>query len=234
MVTLSYKKKFMQIKLAVFDMAGTTVEDDNFVAKAFQQAFIKNGYNVEETEVNPLMGYHKPLAIQMVLEKKGVDFDGELISQIHDVFVEEMLDFYEYAPEVKPVQEAENIFLQLKEKGIIIALNTGFSRDIADTIVSRLQWKEKGLVDDYIASDEVEAGRPDPLMINTLMHNAGIDDPAMVAKIGDTEVDVKEGRNAGCGLVVAVTTGAYTREELETYNPDHIIDSLAELPALIR
>ena len=82
------------------------------------------------------------------------------------------MDHYEYSPEVKAMPPAENVFLQLKEKGIRIALNTGFSRDIADVIVSRLQWKEKGLIDDYIASDEVEAGRPQPFMIQTLMRTS--------------------------------------------------------------
>ncbi|MEI9912070.1 MAG: HAD hydrolase-like protein [Bacteroidota bacterium] len=52
-------------------------------------------------------------------------------------------------------------------------------------------------------------------------------------KIGDTEVDVNEGRNAGCAIVVAVTTGAFTRSQLEPYAPDHIINNLSELPALI-
>ena len=120
-----------------------------------------------------------------------------------------------------------------KEKGIKIALNTGFSKDIADVIVSRLQWKERGLIDDYIASDEVEEGRPQPFMIQTLMKRAGIDDSKEVIKIGDTEVDVNEGRNAGCSLVVAVTTGAFTKQQLEEYHPDHIIDDLSQLPALI-
>jgi len=34
------------IKLVVFDMAGTTVSDDEYVGKAFQDAFAKNGYSV--------------------------------------------------------------------------------------------------------------------------------------------------------------------------------------------
>ena len=129
--------------------------------------------------------------------------------------------------------EAENVFIQLKEKGIKIALNTGFSKDIADVIVSRLQWKERGLIDDYIASDEVEEGRPQPYMIQVLMQRAGISDSSEVIKIGDTEVDVNEGRNAGCSLVVAVTTGAFSKEQLDEHHPDHIIDDLSQLPALI-
>ena len=70
-------------------------------------------------------------------------------------------------------------------------------------------------------------------MIRALMARAGIDDPRAVLKIGDTEVDVREGRNAGAGLVVAVTTGAYSRAALEAYSPDRIIDSLRELPELL-
>jgi phosphoglycolate phosphatase-like HAD superfamily hydrolase len=44
---------------------------------------------------------------------------------------------------------------------------------------------------------------------------------------------VEEGRNAGCGVVAAVTTGAYTREELEECQPDHIIDDLKELMPIV-
>ena len=128
---------------------------------------------------------------------------------------------------------AEYTLRHLKDKGIRIGLNTGFSRSIADAILRRFQWMEKGLVDDYIASDEVEAGRPQPFMIQILMKRAGIDDAKEVIKIGDTEVDINEGRNAGCAMVVAVTTGAFTRDQLAPYNPDHIIDDLYQLKALI-
>jgi len=224
----------MSIRLAVFDIAGTTVADQHVVADAFLKAFKSFGYDkITKEDVKPLMGYKKTVAIHMVLEKLGVNGDVELIENIHNEFVNEMMDHYEYSPEVKPMLNTENVFLQLKEKGIKVALNTGFSKDIADVIVSRLQWKEKGLIDDCIASDEVEEGRPQPFMIQTLMQRNGVDDPQEVIKIGDTEVDINEGRNAGCALVIAVTTGAFTKEQLQEHNPDHIIDDLSQLPALI-
>lgn len=223
----------MPVKLAVFDIAGTTVADDSAVAIAFSKAFEVYGYAVAEEDIKPLMGYKKPVAIQIMLEKIGAEMDAELVDEIHREFETEMLDHYQYSPGVKAMPGAEELMMQLKEKGIRIALNTGFSKVIADAIMGRLQWIEKGLVDDYIASDEVEEGRPQPLMIQILMQRAGIDDPKEVIKIGDTEVDVNEGRNAGCSVVVAVTTGAFTRAQLEPYTPDHIIDNLSELPALI-
>lgn len=223
----------MSVKLAVFDIAGTTVADDNAVAIAFKNAFDVYGYSIKEEDVKPLMGYKKPVAIQIMLEKLGAEFDEELVNDIHDEFEVAMLDHYEYSPDVKAMPGAENVLQNLKEKGIRIALNTGFSKSIADTIVNRLQWMERGLVDDYIASDEVEEGRPQPYMIQTLMERAGIDDANEVIKIGDTEVDINEGRNAGCLLVVAVTTGAFTKEQLAPYKPDHIIDDLSQLQSLI-
>ncbi|MBL7737885.1 MAG: HAD-IA family hydrolase [Chitinophagaceae bacterium] len=223
----------MSVRLAVFDIAGTTVFDNSAVATAFRNAFGKYGFTIDKSDIQPLMGYKKPVAIRMMLEKMGAEFDETLISNIHNEFEEEILDHYEYSSEVKPMPGAEDVMLQLKEKGIKIALNTGFSKVIADTIVSRFQWMEKGLVDDYIASDEVEEGRPQPFMIQTLMERAGIVDPNEVIKIGDTEVDVNEGINAGCAMVVAVTTGAFTKEQLEPYTPDHIINDLSELPALL-
>jgi len=54
-----------------------------------------------------------------------------------------------------------------------------------------------------------------------------------VAKIGDTRVDIEEGRNAGCGVVVGLSTGAYTKAQLMKCQPDYIIDSLDLLPSLI-
>lgn len=224
----------MSIRLAVFDMAGTTVADDNHVAKAFQEAFRRNGIEIEQEAANQLMGYHKPLAIQMLLEQKGVEFDEELIEQIHDDFEDEMIDFYEYDSAVRPISGAEDVFEKLKERGIRIALNTGFSISIAETILHRFQWKEKGLVDDVIGSNEVEKGRPFPYMIDKLMERAGINDPSEVAKIGDTTVDIEEGLNAGCTYVVAVTTGACHRDELEKMNPTHIVNDLSEIPAILQ
>jgi phosphonatase-like hydrolase len=222
------------IQMVVFDMAGTTVADNDYVAHAFQDAFEVNGMAIRRDMVNPLMGYHKPLAIQMVLEQLGVGFDAELIEKIHADFEDAMVEFYMYAPEVKALPGAEELFLYLREKGIRIALNTGFSKVIADTIINRFEWKDRGLVDDHIGSDEVEMGRPYTFMIRELMQRAGINDPKCVCKIGDTTVDIEEGHNAGCRYVIAVTTGAATAGELRKMNPAHIIDNLLEVPAILQ
>ncbi|SDP02393.1 phosphonatase-like hydrolase [Mucilaginibacter sp. OK268] len=226
----------MAIKLVVFDIAGTTVKDDQEVSKAFQAALKKYNYNIELNRIDPLMGYEKTLAIKQILLLIENDTDKitpELISDIHKEFVQQMIRFYQYEPGIEPLPHAEETLAALRAAGVKVGINTGFSRDIADTIVTRLQWREKGLIDYVVGSDEVELGRPHPYMIQKMMLEAGITDPLQVVKVGDTEVDVREGQNVGCKYVIAVTTGAFTREQLEPYNPSHIIDDIAQVIDII-
>ncbi|MFD0793082.1 HAD-IA family hydrolase [Mucilaginibacter litoreus] len=226
----------MSVKLVVFDMAGTTVEDKNEVTKTFKAALASYGYDVPADIINPLMGYEKRSAIEQMLRLHEPDeskITAQLISNIHHEFVNQMIAYYEQATDLTALPHAEQVMQTLHEKGIKIGLNTGFSKAIAESIITKLKWREKGLFDFLVCSDEVEAGRPDPHMINRMMAEAGITDAREVAKVGDTEVDVREGHNAGCKYVIAVTTGAFTRAALQPYNPTHIIDDLDDVTAIV-
>lgn len=182
------------------------------------------------------MGYEKNLAIKQILrlhEHNDAKITPELVSKIHKEFVTQMIEHYRVAEGIEPLPNVEETFKWLRDKGIQVGINTGFSRDIANTIVNRLQWVEKELIDHVIGSDEVELGRPHPYMIQKLMLDGGIERPSQVAKVGDTEVDVREGQNAGCRYVIGVTTGIFTRGELEPYKPTHIVDDIAEILEII-
>lgn len=224
----------MSVKLVVFDMAGTTVKDKNYVGLAFQKAMKAHGYEVSIEEINPMMGYEKPLAIKMMLERHGngqEEITETLISTIHDDFVSAMVHFYQTSSAVVPLPNVEDTFLELKEKGIKIGLDTGFSRKIAEIIVDRLNWS--GVIDALVASDDVPRGRPFPDMIHKMMAELGIHDAQEVVKVGDTEVDVNEGLNTGCKYSIGITTGAFTKEELLKYQPSHVIDDISEVLAII-
>lgn len=218
--------------LVVFDMAGTTVRDKGNVAESFINALALHNINVPIEEVNKVMGWRKKEAIKMLLQKFHT-VDEVLIETIHEQFTQNMIVFYKNDEDLQPLPFAEDVFTSLRNQNIKVALNTGFTKAITDVLLEKLNWQNGNVVDDVIASDEVEEGRPHPFMIRELMKRHGIENSSSVVKVGDTEVDVLEGRNAGCGLVVAVTTGAYTRQALEEYHPDKIIDSLHELPSLI-
>src|SRR5262249_60301217 len=81
------------------------------------------------------------------------------------------------------------------------------------------------VIDADVTSDEVPRGRPHPDMIHQLMTRLGIEDARRVAKVGDTRADLEEGINAGCGLVIGVTTGSSSREQLRAWPHSHILES---------
>lgn len=224
------------IRLVVFDIAGTTVKDNGEIATAFHNALLEKGYDVPEERIYPLMGYKKPEAIRMMLEEFEHDaskITDTYINDIHERFVQLMIEYYSTTTELQALPNAEKVFAYLKSRGIKIGLDTGFSNHITDVIIDRLGWLKNGVIDYVVSSNQVEAGRPQPYMIQKMMAAAEIDNSKQVIKIGDTEVDVNEGKNAGCLYSIGITTGAFTREALEPYQPDFIIDDLEELVGIL-
>lgn len=225
-----------KIELVIFDLAGTTVKDNGNVADCFIRAFRQQGFELAMDDVNRVMGFRKKEAISILLDMLDV-LPGEkesLIERIHDAFTRSMIDFYETDPALQPMPHAEEVFLELRRRGIKIALNTGFTKAITKSILNRLQWTVPQQVDAIISSDEVPHGRPHPYMIRQLMKTLDVKKAENIAKVGDTQVDIEEGRNAGCGLVISIASGAYSKYELQKHGPDNIIEDLAELPAFIQ
>jgi len=224
------------IKLVVFDIAGTTVKDNGEIATAFHNAMKERGYDIPHEKIYPLMGYKKPEAIRMMLQEYEIDITAitaEYINNIHDRFIELMVQYYKNTDQLQALPHAEEVFAWLKKHNIKIGLDTGFSTDITNIIIDRLGWLKDGKIDYVVCSNEVTAGRPHPYMIQKMMKAAGIENAKQVIKLGDTEVDVNEGKNAGCLFSIGVTTGAFTRAALEPYNPDFIIDDLSELVGIL-
>jgi len=80
---------------------------------------------------------------------------------------------------------------------------------------------------------DVQQARPHSDMILHAMHLFSLSKPEEVVKVGDSVVDIEEGKNAGCGLTIGITTGAHTRQQLASAHPDHIIDRLNDLLPLM-
>jgi phosphonatase-like hydrolase len=220
-------------ELVVFDMAGTTVYDGDAVNASFRAALAEHGAAADPAAVAAVMGYHKPEAIRTLLLAARRPAAPAEVDAIHATFVGLMKDYYATSPAVREVPGAGEVFAKLRAAGVKVALNTGFGREIADVLLARLGWHTPGVIDATITSDEVPRGRPHPDMIRALMERLGVRDPKAVAKVGDTAVDLDEGTNAGCGLVIGVTTGSFTREQLEARPHTHIVRSVAAVPALI-
>jgi phosphonatase-like hydrolase len=223
----------MPIELVIFDMAGTTVNDDDGVNRSVRAALEHVGIAATRDAVNKVMGIPKPVALRQLIERSDKPYRVAQLEAIHRDFVERMIRFYQADPSVYEIPGASDVFRRLQDAGIKVALDTGFTRDIVDVLLSRLAWSDSALIDATITSDEVPRGRPHPDMIEKAMRDLGLGDAKRVAKVGDTPADLEEGTAAGCGLVIGVTGGTHTAAQLKPYPHTHLVGSVAEVPAIV-
>jgi phosphonatase-like hydrolase len=223
----------MDILLVVFDMAGTTINDDDGVNRCLRAALEQVSLAVSRDAVNRVMGIPKPEALrQLIAGHERPELLGQL-DAIHGDFVRRMIDFYRTDTSVHEIAGAGETFRRLRAAGMKVALDTGFTRDIVDVVLTRLGWNDRKLVDATVTSDEVQRGRPHADMIEKAMRDLGVKDAKRVAKVGDTPSDLQEGAAAGCGMVIGVTGGSHTAEQLRPFPHTHLIGTVAELPALL-
>ena len=222
-----------KIKLVVFDMAGTTVDEQNVVYKTLQKAINLGGISVSlEDVLKSGAGKEKKTAIIDIAAIHAPGVASEKIEMIFASFLNELELAYQ-SLEVIPIAGAEKLFEILKSKGIKIALNTGYNRETAEKLLAKLSWAIGQQIDNLVTASDVNNARPMPDMVYKAMELTGVTDAASVLKIGDSSIDIEEGKNAGCCLTVGITTGAQTREQIALAKPDYIIDSLLELPPLL-
>lgn len=219
--------------MVVFDMAGTTVDENNVVYKTLQKAINEENFSFSLEQVLAQgAGKEKRQAIDTILSVYNGIVDPDLTARIYDNFIVQLTDAYS-KEEILPQNNAANLFAELKQIGIRTVLDTGYDRQTAQSIVDKLGWVEGVDFDGLVTASDVERNRPNPDMIHYAMKRFGIVDGVAVAKVGDSAIDIEEGQNAGCSLSIGITTGAHTVEQLKAANPDYIINDLIELLPII-
>ncbi|MFT3933177.1 MAG: phosphonatase-like hydrolase [Chitinophagaceae bacterium] len=221
------------IKMVVFDMAGTTVNEDNIVYKTLQRAINEKGFNFTLDEV--LLegaGKEKLQAIKSILNVYAEKDSEDLAKEIYKRFIVMLAEAYATLP-VYAQDNAGELFKALKERNIRVVLNTGYDNKTAESLVDKIGWKKGKDFDGLVTANDVEKNRPNPDMILLAMKQFNITDAKEVAKVGDSIIDIEEGQNAGCSLSIGITTGAHTQQQLQTAKPDYIINNLIELLPLV-
>lgn len=216
------------IELVVLDMAGTTVVDDGVVEQAFARV-------ADRVDLGPTLSRDE--ALQYVRDTMGrskievfrhlTGGDEALAQRANDEFE---VAYGELVDEsgVEPIEGAGDLVDALRASGVSVVLTTGFSPVTRDRLLDALGWT----VDAALSPVDAGRGRPAPDLVLTALLRTRASSVAAVAVVGDTVSDVLSGRSAGAGLVVGVTTGAHTREQLLAAGADVVLESVRDLVGL--
>jgi phosphonatase-like hydrolase len=220
------------IDLVALDMAGTTIDDHGSVYLALRRSVEETGATVAQQDLQHWMGTDKIEAIEALMRLGHVDVDPVAVRAAFGRFRAILDELYLSSPPVA-LPGVEGALATLRDRGVKIALTTGFDDAVANPLLESLGWKvgPGGMLDAVVTTSHVAAGRPAPYLIHHAMELTGIDNVRRVLAAGDTIVDLQAAVNAGV-IAVGVTTGALSRVELERHPHDYVLDGVVEIPEL--
>lgn len=193
------------LKLAILDLAGTLLDFGSCApAGAFVQLFAQCGITLTDAEARGPMGMPKHSHIAALckiqtIQRQWEEIFGQAVTDadvnaLYDRFIPmQMAVLPQYAGLIPGALEAVDA---MRRKGLSIALTTGYNRDMMECVLAKAA--EQGLKGDVaLCADDVPAGRPAPWMALDCARRLDIFPLSACIKIGDTLVDIQEGRNAG-------------------------------------
>lgn len=253
----------MQLKAVVFDWAGTTIDYGSRAPMgAFVEVFKQFDVELSIEEARRPMGLPKWDHIKALLSQSGIatrwqrahgqpPTDAD-VDRVYEVFVplntRVVTDYADLIPGT-----AETV-AELRRRGLKIGSTTGYTREIMEPLLPIA--REQGYApDNLVCAGDLAAGRPTPLMMYRCFADLGVWPAAAVVKVDDTVPGIAEGLAAGSWAVGVAMSGnalglshaemqalpeaeraerrAEAVLELSQGGAHYVIDSIADLPALL-
>lgn len=252
-----------RFKAAVFDWAGTMIDFGSFAPMGvFVEVFRRFQVETSIAEARVPMGKPKRDHIAAMLADPAIAARWETahgaapttadIDSVYEVFVpmneEVVVDYAALVPGAVAMLE------NLRVRGMKIGSTTGYTRSIMERVLP-LAADQGYAPDNLVCADDLSEGRPGPLMMYQCFVDLAVYPPSSVLKIDDTGPGIAEGVAAGCVTVGVTLSGnevgrtpaelaALPQDEiailheaaaakLRLAGADHVIETVADLPALI-
>ncbi|MDD2058804.1 phosphonoacetaldehyde hydrolase [Pseudomonas sp. GD03860] len=252
-----------RLQAVVLDWAGTVVDFGSFApTQIFVEAFAEFGVAVSLEEARGPMGMGKWDHIRtlcdlpQIAERYRLVFgrnpSDDDVTAIYNRFMP--LQIEKIAEHSALIPGALQAIAQLREQGLKIGSCSGYPKVVMDKVVE-LAERNGYVADHVVATDQTPNGRPWPAQALANVIALGIDDVAACVKVDDTWPGILEGRRAGMWTVALTCSGnalglsyagykalplelleqerARIGRMFEGSRPHYLIDTIAELPAVI-
>ncbi|MFQ3661578.1 MAG: phosphonoacetaldehyde hydrolase [Chloroflexaceae bacterium] len=204
------------LRAVILDWAGTTVDHGSFAPTAvFLRLFAERGVPITPDDARAGMGLMKKHHLRVILARPAVAAAWQAVygrlpgaDDVEDLFADFLpMQLAVLAAYADPIPGLLETMAELRGRGLAIGSTTGYLRAMMDVLAPAAA--ARGYApDSLVCSDEVPAGRPAPWMCFQNAMRLGIYPMAALVKVGDTPVDMEEGRNAGMWTVGVTLTGS--------------------------
>ena len=206
------------LSAVLLDVDGTLIDSNYQHALAWYRALREHG------KILPLVELHRHIGMggdQLVESVAGEDFEREHGDAAR---TSEKLRYEELSPDVAALENATELIEALRDRGCDIVLATSGKEEDTQRYRSMLG------ADDlkYTSSNDVEATKPAPDLVQVALERIDGDRPALL--IGDSTWDCKAAGRAGIATI-GVLTGGFSEQELEEAGAVRVYSRLGDLLA---
>jgi HAD superfamily hydrolase (TIGR01549 family) len=202
---------------AILDIDGTLVDSNYFHAVAWYRAMRAHGHTLPMWRLHRAIGMGGDQLVGALLGDEAEEREGDSIRDA------EHERYFELIEEVRPLEGARELIVDLKDSGHRVVLASSAKPDEVDHYLDLLDARE--LADAWTSSGDVEETKPQPDLVETAIERIGGGDAVM---IGDTVWDCKAADRAGVDTI-AVLTGGFSDAELLRAGATIVFSSITQL-----
>jgi phosphoglycolate phosphatase len=220
------------LSAVLFDLDGTLLDTVADIALALNRTMLEYGYNpLAESDVRRMIGRGSPILIERAAAAQGGTMDEAAQAAMLERFFHHYGELEESNEDrARPYPGAAESLHRLHGAGLRTAVVTNKQHRFADALLRRLDLA--GWVDVVVGGDTCVRRKPDPQPL--LFACESLQVPASESlMVGDSVNDVQAARAAGIP-VVCVSYGYNEGRDPRTLDCDSLLDSLADLPALLQ
>ena len=212
-------------KIVIFDVDGTIINTLPTISYHVNTALKEHGFDpIEENRYRYILGYGADYLIDEALKMSTGESQDE---EIKNKVLETYNGYYRAQPIylTEPYEGIKDVLSTLKEKGYYTACFSNKAHYILEGVIS--EFFGDNVFDVVLGEKEGVNVKPDPQGLFNILDSLGLDKDEAIF-IGDTEVDIKTGENAGV-FTIGVTWGFRSYEDIKDLSADVIIDEVKDI-----
>jgi beta-phosphoglucomutase len=208
------------MKAVIFDKDGVLIETFDSYLKAYIKILSKIGIRITADDIAKRYGMKGPEIIKQIVQEKGKNITDE---QVQELAREKDRLYKKFSEKnLKLLPGVKELLIYLKKKNYKIGIASSSTKELIEHMMKIT--KIENYIDAIVDGFEVKFSKPNPEIFLRCAEKLKVK-PEDCIVIEDSIHGIEAAKRAGMKSL-AVTTGQTSRKDLESLNPNWILDSL--------